>query len=94
MNIQIKSQTSGTATGARRQGGPGDGIDQRYRLGIARRWPRLGAEVVLNGFGSRRRDRHVQADADRGRFGVKAGYSPADMSSRDAIEEMIAATLR
>jgi 3-hydroxybutyrate dehydrogenase len=57
-------------------------------LGIARGLAQAGAQVVLNGFGD-------QAEIERERsgleteFGVKAHYSPADMSKPDEIAAMI-----
>jgi len=60
-------------------------------LGIARALAEAGSAVVLNGFGvaseiARTKD---QFAAD---FGVKVGYSAADMTSPAAIAEMIDAT--
>ncbi|WP_065756627.1 3-hydroxybutyrate dehydrogenase [Bradyrhizobium paxllaeri] len=61
-------------------------------LGIARALAEAGAAVVLNGFGiateiARTRN---QIEAE---FGVNVSYSAADMTSHDAIAEMIAATV-
>jgi 3-hydroxybutyrate dehydrogenase len=61
-------------------------------LGIARALAAAGSAVMLNGLGiaaeiARTRD---QISAD---FGVKVGYSAADMTSPEAIAEMIAATI-
>ena len=61
-------------------------------LGIARALAEAGSAVVLNGFGvaaeiAKTRD---QIEAD---FGVKVSYSAADMTSHEAIAEMIAATI-
>ena len=61
-------------------------------LGIARALAQAGSAVVLNGFGiaaeiAKTRDQ-IAAD-----FGVKVSYSAADMTSREAIAEMIAATV-
>src|SRR5271167_4237540 len=61
-------------------------------LGIVRALAAAGAEVVLNGLGS-------AAEIDRTReqiaaeFGVKASFSPADMTQPKSIAEMIAATV-
>jgi NAD(P)-dependent dehydrogenase (short-subunit alcohol dehydrogenase family) len=61
-------------------------------LGIARALAAAGANVVLNGFGPAdeiaRTKEAIEAD-----HGVKAIYSAADMTSPDAIGEMVAATL-
>ena len=61
-------------------------------LGIARALAQAGSAVVLNGFGvaaeiAKTRDQ-IAAD-----FGVEVSYSAADMTSREAIAEMIAATV-
>lgn len=61
-------------------------------LGIARALAAAGADIVLNGLG-------VAAEIGRVReliaaeFGVKASYSPADMTRPRSIAEMIAATI-
>jgi 3-hydroxybutyrate dehydrogenase len=61
-------------------------------LGIARALAKAGAAVVLNGLGvadeiARTRER-VSAE-----FGVEVGYSAADMTSPEAIAEMVAETV-
>ena len=61
-------------------------------LGIARALAEAGSAVVLNGFGiaaeiAKTRDQ-IAAD-----FGVEVSYSAADMTSPEAIAEMIAATV-
>ena len=60
--------------------------------GIARALAEAGSAVVLNGFGvaAEIAKTREQIAAD---FGVKVGYSAADMTSPEAIAEMIAATL-
>jgi len=60
-------------------------------LAIARALAKDGANLMLNGFGER-----AAIDKERSgiaaEFGVKVGYSPADMSKPSEIAEMIAAT--
>jgi 3-hydroxybutyrate dehydrogenase len=92
MNIQIKAQD---ARGAKPLAGKVSlvtGSTSGIGFGIARALAEAGSAVVLNGFGAaseiaRTKDQLV---AD---FGVKVGYSAADMTSPVAIAEMIAATL-
>jgi 3-hydroxybutyrate dehydrogenase len=92
MNIQVK--TEGTA-GARPLAGKVSlvtGSTSGIGLGIARALAEAGSAVVLNGFGvaaeiAKTRDR-IAAD-----FGVKVGYSAADMTKPEAIAEMIAGTI-
>jgi len=61
-------------------------------LGIARALAAAGSAVVLNGFGKPEdiAETQVRIVSD---FGVKARYSPADMSMASPIAEMIAMTL-
>jgi 3-hydroxybutyrate dehydrogenase len=61
-------------------------------LGIARAFAAAGAGVVLNGFGNLDEIRKTISDLSA-EFGIKAFYSPADMSQPDSIEGMIATTL-
>jgi 3-hydroxybutyrate dehydrogenase len=85
-----QSARGGGAAAADRQGLAGYGFDQRHR---ARDCPRAGAGRLGGGrFGvaaeiANTRDQ-IAAD-----FGVKVSYSAADMTSREAIAEMIAATV-
>jgi 3-hydroxybutyrate dehydrogenase len=92
MNIQIKSHAAGdTATLAGKVAlvtGSTSGIG----LGIARALAGAGASVVLNGFGAAEEIARTR-DAIETDYGVKAVYSAADMTSPDAIAQMIAATL-
>jgi 3-hydroxybutyrate dehydrogenase len=92
MNIQLKTRD---ATAARPLTGKVSlvtGSTSGIGLGIARALAEAGSAVVLNGLGlaadiAKTRD---QIEAD---FGVKVSYSAADMTSHDAIAEMIAATI-
>ena len=61
-------------------------------LGIARALAAAGSAVVLNGFGKPEDIAEAQAKIVSD-FGVKARYSPADMSKAVPIAEMIATTL-
>jgi len=92
MNIQVKAQD---AKGAKPLAGKVSlvtGSTSGIGLGIARALAGAGSAVVLNGFG-------IAAEIARTRdelaaeFGVKVGYSAADMTDPAAIAEMIAATL-
>jgi len=61
-------------------------------LGIARALAAAGSAILLNGFGKPEDIAEAQAKIVSD-FGVKARYSPADMSKADSIAEMIAMTL-
>ena len=92
MNIQLKSQA---AREARALGGKValvTGSTSGIGLGIARALAAAGANVVLNGFGAADEIARTK-DAIEADHGVKAIYSAADMTSPDAIAEMVAATL-
>ncbi|MBB2961316.1 3-hydroxybutyrate dehydrogenase [Methylobacterium sp. R2-1] len=57
-------------------------------LAIARSFAREGANVVLNGFGKPEEIERTRSDIE-GEFGVKAAYSPADLTKADAIGGLI-----
>jgi 3-hydroxybutyrate dehydrogenase len=57
-------------------------------LAIARALAKEGASIVMNGFGESDEIEKVRAGIES-EFGVKAVYSPADMSKPDQIAEMI-----
>jgi 3-hydroxybutyrate dehydrogenase len=61
-------------------------------LGIARALAAAGSAIVLNGFGKPEDIAETQARIVS-EFGVKARYSPADMSKGSSTTEMIAVTL-
>src|SRR3954449_5863370 len=89
MNIQLNTQGS---SGFRPLAGKVSlitGSTSGIGLGIARALAAAGSDVVLNGFGTA-----SDIDATRERLAkdcrVKVGYSAADMSKPEAIEEMIA----
>jgi 3-hydroxybutyrate dehydrogenase len=91
MNVQIKPQDTTRPLLGRVAlvTGSTSGIG----LGIARALARAGCAIVLNGFGEPAEIERTRASlaAD---CGVDAGYSPADMSDENAIEAMIASTVR
>jgi len=92
MNIPVKPQTSNARRALDGKVALVTGSTSGIGLGIVRALAAAGAEVVLNGLGS-------AAEIDRtreqiaGEFGVKASFSPADMTRPESIAEMIAATV-
>lgn len=92
MNIPITSQTPASSRVLAGKVALVTGSTSGIGLGIARALAAAGADIVLNGFG-------VASEIGRTReqlaaeFGVKASYSPADMSKPKSIAEMIAATV-
>jgi 3-hydroxybutyrate dehydrogenase len=62
-------------------------------LGIARALAGAGAAIVLNGLGAAGEIAKTR-DELAGAYGVRVGYSPADMTKTAAIGEMIGAALR
>lgn len=92
MNISVKSQTSTATRALAGKVALVTGSTSGIGLGIARALAAAGADIVLNGLG-------VAAEIGRTReqiaaeFGVKASYSPADMTRPKSIAEMIAATV-
>ena len=61
-------------------------------LGIARELARLGADLVLNGFGEPGEIEAIRNSIE-GDHGVNAVYDGADMSKADAVRGLIAATV-
>ncbi|MBV9565550.1 MAG: 3-hydroxybutyrate dehydrogenase [Bradyrhizobium sp.] len=92
MNIQIKSHAAGDTGSLAGKVALVTGSTSGIGLGIARTLAGAGASVVLNGFGAADEIARTR-DAIETDYGVKAVYSAADMTSPDAIAEMIAATL-
>jgi 3-hydroxybutyrate dehydrogenase len=92
MNLQTKSHAAAAPRPLAGKVSLVTGSTSGIGLGIARALGAAGSNVVLNGFG-------VAAEIDKTRdqisseYGVKASYSPADMTRPQAIAEMIAATL-
>ncbi|MEH2536691.1 MULTISPECIES: 3-hydroxybutyrate dehydrogenase [unclassified Bradyrhizobium] len=92
MNIQLKTQGASALRPLTGKVSLVTGSTSGIGLGIARALAEAGSDVVLNGFGpaaeiAKTRD---QLTAD---FGVEVSYSAADMTSREAIAEMIAGTI-
>ena len=92
MNIQIKSHAAADTRALDGRAALVTGSTSGIGLGIARALAGAGASVVLNGFGSGAELSEARSAIETD-YGVKTGYSAADMSSPDAIAEMIAATL-
>jgi 3-hydroxybutyrate dehydrogenase len=92
MNIQLKTQGAAALRPLAGKVSLVTGSTSGIGLGIARALAEAGSAVVLNGLGAaaeiaKTRDQ-IAAD-----FGVEVSYSAADMTSSDAIAEMIAATV-
>jgi 3-hydroxybutyrate dehydrogenase len=92
MNIQIKSRAAGDTTTLAGKVALVTGSTSGIGLGIARALAGAGASVVLNGFGTAEEIARTR-DAIETDCGVKAIYSAADVTSSEAIAEMVAATL-
>jgi 3-hydroxybutyrate dehydrogenase len=92
MNIQIKSHSAADTRALDGRVALVTGSTSGIGLGIARALAAAGANVVLNGFGTAA-DISQTRSALEADHGIKTGYSAADMTSPDAIAEMIAATL-
>src|SRR5215469_5060741 len=91
MNIQLKTDKRGAPMLAGKVAlvtGSTSGIG----LGIARALAGAGAAIVLNGFGAVEEITKARDDLAR-QYGVKVGYSPADMTKPTAIGDMIGSTL-
>jgi 3-hydroxybutyrate dehydrogenase len=92
MNIPLNTQNAAAARPLAGKVSLVTGSTSGIGLGIARALAAAGSDVVLNGFG-------VAAEIGKTRdqisseYGVKASYSPADMTKPEAIAEMIATTL-
>jgi 3-hydroxybutyrate dehydrogenase len=92
MNIPVKSQTTTSARALVGKVALITGSTSGIGLGVARALAAAGADIVLNGLG-------VASEIDRTReqiaaeFGVKATFSPADMTRPKSIAEMIAVTI-
>ncbi|MGY4496917.1 3-hydroxybutyrate dehydrogenase [Bradyrhizobium sp. GM24.11] len=61
-------------------------------LGIARELAKLGADLVLNGFGDAGDIEAIRGKIER-EHGVRAVYDGADMSKGEAVRELIAVTI-
>ena len=93
MNIQIKTQETSSARPLAGKVALVTGSTSGIGLGIARALAGAGCQVMLNGFGATDEIETTRA-ATSAEFGVKTGYSAADMTDPAAIEAMIAETLR
>ncbi|WP_291845735.1 3-hydroxybutyrate dehydrogenase [Bradyrhizobium sp.] len=91
MDIRLKAENAATMALAGRVSlvsGSTSGIG----LGIARALARAGSAVVLNGLGAAAEIAQTRRQMEE-EFGVQVSYSAADMTSHEAIAEMIAATI-
>src|SRR5262245_52440236 len=91
MNVQLKMDMTGApmlAGKVARVTGSTSGIG----LGIARALAGAGAAIVLNGYGAIEEIAKTRDELAR-EYGVKVGYSPADMTKPAAIDDMIGSTL-
>lgn len=89
MNIQVKTQDAAAARPLAGKVSLVTGSTSGIGLGIARALAEAGSAVVLNGLGAAveiaKTGARLVAD-----FGVKVGYSPADMTDPAGIADMIA----
>jgi len=92
MNVQLKAQETKVARPLDGKVSLVTGSTSGIGLGIARALAAAGSVVVLNGFGVASEIAKVR-DQISNEFGVKVDYSAADMTSPEAIAEMIAATI-
>ena len=61
-------------------------------LGIAQELARLGADIVLNGFGDANEIEHIRSSIER-THGVRCVHDGADMSKGEAVRGLIGATI-
>ena len=92
MNMQVKAQVTATVRPLAGKVSLVTGSTSGIGFGIARALAEAGSAVVLNGLGV---DAEIATTREglAAEFGVKVGYSPADMTRPDDIAEMIAAIL-
>ncbi|MCK1714342.1 MULTISPECIES: 3-hydroxybutyrate dehydrogenase [unclassified Bradyrhizobium] len=92
MNIPVKPQPSQAAHSPAGKVALITGSTSGIGLGIARALAAAGADIVLNGLGAAaeigRTREQIAAE-----FGIKASFSPADMTRPKSIAEMVAATI-
>jgi 3-hydroxybutyrate dehydrogenase len=92
MNIPVKPQTSGATRSLAGKVALVTGSTSGIGLGIARALAAAGCDIVLNGLGVAAEIGKTR-EAIEAEFGIRANYSPADMTRPKAIAEMIAATV-
>ena len=92
MNIQMKAQDANAAKPLAGKVSLVTGSTSGIGLGIARALAGAGSAVMLNGLGVASEFAGIR-DQIAADFGVKVGYSAADMTRPEAIAEMIAATI-
>jgi 3-hydroxybutyrate dehydrogenase len=92
MNIAMMERKPATAQSLKDKVSLVTGSTSGIGLGIARALAGAGSDVVLNGFGKPEEIEAVR-DGVAKDFGVRVGYSGADMSNPESIAEMIATTL-
>src|SRR5436190_18045521 len=92
MNIQVKTEGAAAVRPLSGKVSLITGSTSGIGFGIARALAEAGSAVVLNGFGVASEIAGTR-DELAAEFGVKVGYSAADMSNPATIAEMIAATL-
>ena len=93
MNIQLKADNVKDAPTLAGRVALVTGSTSGIGLGIVRALAAAGAGVVLNGFGAADEIAKTK-DEMAASYGVKVGYSPADMTKPAAIADMIGSTLR
>ena len=92
MNFPVKPQTSGATRLLAGKVALVTGSTSGIGLGIARALAAAGCDIVLNGLGVAAEIGKTR-EAIEAEFGIRANYSPADMTRPKAIAEMIAATV-
>src|SRR5512140_3790659 len=92
MNIQVTTQGASAARPLAGKVSLVTGSTSGIGLGIARSLAAAGSAVVLNGLGVAAEIAETREKL-AGEFGVKVGYSPANMTRPDAIAEMVATVL-
>jgi 3-hydroxybutyrate dehydrogenase len=92
MNIPVKPQASRAARILAGKVALVTGSTSGIGLGIARALAGAGCDIVLNGLGVAGEIGRTR-EAIEAEFGVRASYSPADMTRPKSIAEMIAATV-
>lgn len=92
MNIQLKTENSAVSRPLAGKVSLVTGSTSGIGLGIARALAEAGAAVVLNGLGAATEIARTREQL-AAEFGVEVGYAAADMTSHQAIADMIEATI-